>query len=59
MAVMLASARGRDRAGLLALAEQLHPGAGEPAVFNRWLSRSPARPSRFLPMVDARAAHAA
>jgi hypothetical protein len=54
LAVMLAGAQGRERAALLALAEWLHPGASEPAVFERWLERSPVRPSRFLPMVDAR-----
>ncbi|MGH8311053.1 MAG: hypothetical protein ACRETX_14805 [Steroidobacteraceae bacterium] len=55
LAVMLAGTAGHDRRGLLALAEQLHPGATEPAVFARWLERSPVRPSRFLPLVDARA----
>ena len=38
---------------VLALAETLHPGATEPAVFARWLAHSPLRPSRFLPMVSA------
>jgi hypothetical protein len=64
LAVMLAGAPGHDRSGLLELAERLHPGASEPAVFARWLERSPVRPSRFLPMVKAhlrqeRARHAA
>jgi hypothetical protein len=58
LAVMLASAQDRDRRGLLALAEQLHPGASEPAVFNRWLERSSVRPSRFLPLLDTQLAHA-
>ena len=53
LAVMLASARRADRSGLLALAEHLHPGASDVAVFNRWLKRSPLRPSRFLPLIEA------
>jgi hypothetical protein len=59
LAVMLASARNSHRRGLLDLAERLHPGATEVAVFNRWLERSPLRPTRFLPLVDVRGAHAA
>lgn len=59
LAVMIASMRGFDRRALLALAEKLHPGASEPAVFQRWLESSPVRPSRFLPMVSAIASHAA
>lgn len=58
VAVMLASTDGRDRRRLLALAERLHPGASEPAVFNRWLERSALRPTRFLPLLDARVTHA-
>ena len=58
VAVMLASTDGRDRRRLLALAEQLQPGASEPAVFNHWLERSPLRPTRFLSLLDARVAHA-
>lgn len=54
LAVMLAGAPGHDRSALLELAERLHPGASEPAVFARWLERSPVRPSRFLPAVKAR-----
>jgi hypothetical protein len=53
LAVMLASAVNGDRRRLLDLAERLHPGASEVAVFNRWLERSPLRPTRFLPLVDA------
>jgi hypothetical protein len=59
LAVMLASVRGSDRRGLLALAEGLHPGASEVAVFERWLERSPVRPTRFLSLLDPRLAHAA
>ncbi len=60
LAVMLASAGNSDRRGLLDLAERLHPGAGEVSVFSRWLDRSPLRPTRFLPLVDAaRRTHAA
>jgi DNA-binding phage protein len=51
LAVMLASVAGYDRRGLLALAEQLHPGSSEPGVFAKWLERSPLRPSRFLPLL--------
>jgi hypothetical protein len=59
LAVMLAGVQGQDRRGLLALAEQLHPGAIEPAVFTRWLADSPVRPARFLPLVEQRGARAA
>ncbi len=60
LAVMMASAPHADRRRLLELAERLHPGASDVAVFNRWLERSPLRPSRFLPLVDAiRQVHAA
>jgi hypothetical protein len=59
LAVMLASTVGFDRRSLLALAEQLHPGASEPEVFARWLKASPLRPSRFLPMLQVLVNHAA
>jgi hypothetical protein len=59
LAVMLASTRDFDRRSLLALAEELHPGASEPTVFARWLRRSPVRPSRFLPMLSVRPQRAA
>jgi hypothetical protein len=59
LAVMLASTRDFDRRSLLALAEELHPGASEPTVFARWLKASPLRPSRFLPMLSVRVRHAA
>lgn len=59
LAVMLASVTGYDRRGLLGLAELLHPGSSEPAVFARWLERSPLRPSRFLPQLNAELRHAA
>jgi len=59
LAVMLASTREFDRRSLLALAEELHPGASEPTVFARWLKMSPLRPSRFLPMLGARVKRAA
>jgi hypothetical protein len=58
LAVMLASAPGFDRRAMLALAESLHPGASEPAVFARWLRRSPVRPSRFFPMLEVELRHA-
>lgn len=59
VAVMLASVPEFNRRGLLALAEQLHPGASEPVVFAQWLKRSPIRPSRFLPMLAMEMKHAA
>ncbi len=59
LAVMLASTRDFDRRSLLILAEELHPGASEPAVFARWLKASPLRPSRFLPMLSVRVKRAA
>ena len=59
LAVMLASVYGFDRPALLALGELLHPGASDSEVFARWLQRSPVRPSRFLPMLDMAAKHAA
>jgi len=59
LAVMLASVAGQDRRGLLALAEQLHPGVSEAAVFARWLERSPLRPSRFLPLLSVETRRAA
>lgn len=55
LAVMLAGAPGQNRSALLDLAEQLHPGASEAAVFDRWLARSPVRPTRFLAAVTAHA----
>jgi hypothetical protein len=51
-AVMLASVAGLDRRRLLELAEHLHPGISEVNVFNRWLKRSPLRPTRFLSLLD-------
>lgn len=59
LAVMLASNADADRRGLLTLAESLHPGATEVAVFALWLKRSPLRPSRFLPMLAMETRHAA
>lgn len=59
LAVMLASRAGADRQRLLSLAEYLCPGASEPEVFARWLKRSPARPSRFLPMLEMKVRHEA
>jgi hypothetical protein len=54
LAVLLAGARGFDRSRFLALAERLHPGSTAPEAFAQWLARSPVRPSRFLPMLEAR-----
>lgn len=58
LAVMLAGEPGLDRRALLALAERLHPGMTEPAVFTLWLDRSPLRPSRFLPLLEMERRHA-
>ncbi len=54
LAVMLASVQGFDRKQYLQLAEELHPGATVPRVFQLWLDETPLPPSRFLPMVMAR-----
>jgi hypothetical protein len=59
LAVMLAGARGYDRARYLELAESLHPGITTPEVFSAWLAQSPVRPSRFLPMLEKWRAKAA
>ena len=59
LAVMLASARGYDRARYLDLAESLHRGITTPEVFSAWLGQSPVRPSRFLPMLEKWRAKAA
>lgn len=59
LAVMLASVDGYDRRRLLALSEELHPGASEPQVFARWLDQSPIRPSRFIPLLAVQDKHAA
>jgi hypothetical protein len=59
LAVMLASARGYDRARYLELADSLHPGITTPEVFSVWLAQSPVRPSRFLPMLEKWRAKAA
>lgn len=58
LAVLLAGARGSERPRWLALAEQLQPGATDPDAFQAWLQRSPLRPSRFLPMLEATRHHA-
>jgi hypothetical protein len=44
LAVMVASATGFDRRGLLDLAERLHAGSSQVGVFTQWLERSPVRP---------------
>ena len=58
LAVMLASERGPSRRRWLDLAERLEPGSSRPESFGLWLERSPLRPSRFLPMLDAERRHA-
>ena len=59
IAVMLASVRGTPREAYLGLAEKLHPGSTRPDLFQLWLSRSPVKASRFLPMVLAQTLRAA
>ena len=54
LAVLLAGARGFDRERHLRLAETLHPGVSTPEVFGMWLTQSPLRPVRFLPMARKR-----
>jgi hypothetical protein len=54
LATMAASVRGCDRRRLLELADRLHAGMCEPQLFQRWLDRSPVRPSRFLPLLKAK-----
>jgi hypothetical protein len=51
-AVMLAGVRGFNRQRLLQLAEDLHPGISQPAVFTLWMNRSPLKASRFMPQLD-------
>lgn len=59
IAVMLASVRGAPRQAYLGLAERLHPGSTRPDLFHLWLSRSPLKASRFLPMLLAQTRRAA
>jgi hypothetical protein len=59
LAVMVASVPEFDRRSLLDLAEALHVGSSHVEVFALWLKRSPVRPSRFLPMLEAGMRHAA
>jgi hypothetical protein len=51
LAMMMASSRGADREAYLALAFALCPAMRDPTEFGTWLSMTPTRPSRFLPMV--------
>jgi hypothetical protein len=57
LVVALAGVTGFDRPRYLQLADELHPGATEPAVFQRWLAATPLSPARLLPMVIARLGH--
>lgn len=59
LAVMLASDPRFDRSAYLRLGEQLHPGISSPEAFGVWLSRSPLRPYRFLPMLHEKVRRAA
>lgn len=53
LAIMLASTRDVDREAYLALAYALCPAMQEQSEFATWLAMTPAKPSRFLPMVRA------
>jgi len=57
-AMILAGLPGYDRRVLARLAEHLHPGVSEPAVFSLWFKDSPLRPARFLPLLQAAHRHA-
>ena len=55
VANLVASANGLDPDGRYArLAESLHPGVRSLEAFRLWLTRSPVKPSRFLPMLRER-----
>jgi hypothetical protein len=54
LAVMIASLTEFDRRTLLDLAEKLHAGSSQVEVFGSWLTGTPVRPSRFVPMLEAR-----
>jgi hypothetical protein len=53
LAMMMGSSRGADREACLALAFALCPAMQDASEFETWLSMTPTRPSRFLPMVRA------
>ena len=53
LAMMMGSSRGADRDADLALAFALCPAMQDATEFDTWLSMTPTRPSRFLPMVRA------
>jgi hypothetical protein len=57
LAAALASVTGFDRPRYLELADALHTGATEPAIFAGWLAATLLRLPRFLPMVVARLGH--
>ena len=59
LAVLLASSRDFNRLRLLDLAEVLHPGMSEPAVFRLWLQRTDLEPSRFFAQLLGERMHAA
>lgn len=54
LATLCANAYEGRREEYLALAQALCPAMREPAEFSRWLALSPAKPSRFLPLMRAR-----
>lgn len=56
LAVLIAGMREADREGLILLGEALYPGMSQVSEFQSWLSKSPVRPSRFLPMLRQRMA---
>ena len=50
----MADVEGQSTAAYLALADTLHPGIGEPAVYERWLSQTPWSPVRWLSRLQVR-----
>ena len=54
VAALLASVDLFDRNRLFALAEQLNPGMSTVEGLGKWLSESPVKPDRFLPMLRRR-----
>ncbi len=55
LAVLLAGSARFPRETLLDLANSLHPGILEIAVYERWLERTPIEPSRFFAQLQAEA----
>lgn len=54
VAMLIARGEGAERQARLHLAEALYPGMSSVEFFGQWLTVSPIKPSRFLPMLDRR-----